>query len=337
MRFTSPTPTVSIIVPIYNGGEHYPTCFGSLGRLTYPTHRLDVHIINDGSTDGTTEFLQGQDPPPFVQIHHLPQNGGLGAARNHGLELVTGEVIIMLDGDIEVAPNFVQAHVSELSRPGREAVVGGRVPASWVTHSRLNRYLYEYPYRGARQFGDESPVPFQYLLSNNTSFSREAIEAGGSYDAFPGYGGEDTLFAYRVARRFPNGTFYSENPKAIHHHDHRLKKYLGSLFTYGYENLPKIVQERPEIVTPLAADFTWPLPGRYFRRKRLRGLLLFNALTVAVAKTLLMFSPFPISSILVRFLVVAAVVRGLRRYVRKNRPRPRLPVPPSDLAADAES
>ncbi|MEE9161403.1 MAG: hypothetical protein V3U35_00395, partial [Candidatus Neomarinimicrobiota bacterium] len=229
------------------------------------------------------------------------------------------------------------AYLTELAKPGREAVVGRIAPADWVPRTKLNRYLYEYPRRGARQLGPDQPVGFQYLLSSNTAFSRAALEAGGRYEPFRHYGGEETVLAYQVARKFPNGIYYSDGPVARHQASDSLGSFLGKMAAYSYHNLPRIISRHPEIAAPLAADFAWPLPGRYFRRKRLRGLLLFNPLTVTGARSLLVFSPFPISSILVRFLVVAAVVRGLRRYVRKNQPRPRLPVPPSDVAANAES
>ncbi|MCH7497266.1 MAG: glycosyltransferase family 2 protein [Candidatus Marinimicrobia bacterium] len=321
MKDLSPTPSVSIIAPIFNGGVHYPACFRSLCNLAYPPERLEVHIVNDGSLDGTREFLEAQDPPEFMHIHHLPQNGGLGAARNHGLEQAAGEVVILLDGDMEVATDFVAAHVAELAKPGREAVVGRIEPAHWVPRSKLNRYLYDYRRRGARQFGKHQPVGFQYLLSSNTAFSRAAIEAaGGRYEPFTHYGGEETTFAYNVARKFPNGIFYSEKPLARHQANDSLSAFLGKMREYGYHNLPQIISRHPEIATPLAADFAWPLPGAYFRRRRRLGRLLFNTATSALARAGLALAPPTLGNALVRFLTVGSVVRGLRRYVRENFP-----------------
>ncbi len=311
-------PSVSVISPVYNGGPHYPVCFESLCRLAYPPERLEVHIIDDGSTDGTREFLQAQAPPSFVHVHLLDRNIGLGQARNHGLRLATGEVVVLLDGDMEVSPDFIENHVSELAKPGREAIISRVEPATWIAGTKLNRYLYEYPHRGARQFDSNTPLAFQYLLSNNTAYSRVAIEAGGRYDTFRLYGGEDTLFAYRVARRFPDGIYYSDKPTAIHHHDWHLPGYLEKLHHYGYSNLPQIISHHPELATTLAADFAWPLAGIYFRFRRALGRLLFNPVTCFLGRALLPVTPFPISHTLVRFLVVASVVRGLRQYVRKQ-------------------
>lgn len=323
-------PLVSIIIPVYNGGPYYPTCFNSLCRLTYPPDRLEVHIIDDCSTDGTREYLQRQSPPDFIRPHFPETNLGRARARNLALSCATGEVIILLDGDMEVRPDFVQEHVAELSRPGREAVIGHVKPAPWLTRSKLNRYLYDYAHRGARQFGPNVPIGFQYLLTNNLALSREAMEAGGTLEkSFRHYGGEDTLFGYRLARRFPKGIYYSDKPVSLHHHDRTLRQHLKDLGDYGYHNLPRIVSRHPEIATTLAADYAWPLTGRQFRYKRAAGRLLFNAVTCRLGRALLPVAPFPISNVFIRFLFAAAVVRGLRWYVREHCSKPESPYMPS--------
>lgn len=309
-------PSVTVITPVFNGGSHYPNCFQSILAQDYPPAHLQIIVVNDGSTDGTTEYLKGLILPDNVLIHHIGQNSGLGAARNKGLALADGEIIILLDGDMEVSSNWVQTHVDEQAKPGRMAVMGAIAPAHWVPLTRLNSYLYLYPKRGARQFGIDRPIPFLYLLSSNTSFKKAAVDAGGRFEAFSHYGGEEVIFAFKVARSFPNGIFFSEDAVAIHHEDKPLEKYLKGLADYGYHNLPQIMGQHPEIATPLAADYAWPLPGDYFRRKRLIGLWLFNTFTIHLARVLLVLSPKIVGGPLIRFLIVATVVRNLRRYLR---------------------
>ena len=322
-------PRVSIVVPTYNGGPHYPACFEALCQLDYPSERLEVHIIDDCSTDGTREYLQRQSPPDFIRFHFSEANLGRSRARNLALSYATGEVIILLDGDMEVKPVFVREHVAELLKPGRTTVIGRIEPAPWLPKSRLNHYLYASKLRGARQFGPNVHIGFQYLLTGNLALSREALEAGGAFEeSLYHYGGEDTLFAYRVAREFPDGIFYSDKPVSYHHEDRPLNVHLDLLHDYGCHNLPRIVSRHPEIAATLAADFAWPLAGRRFCYRRAMGRLLFNPVTCFLGRGLLPVTPFPISNILVRFLFVAAVVRGLRRYVREHK------VPPQVLGSD---
>lgn len=313
-------PSVSVVVTIHNGGPHYPACFTSLCRLTYPPERLEVQVVEDCSTDGTREFLRQQTTPPgFIHRHFPDSNLGRSRACNLGLGQAAGEIVIFLDGDMEVQPDFVEQHVAELARPGREAVVGRVEAAPWLPKSKLNRYFYGSSLRGARRFGDDQPVGFQYLIFNNAALNRAAVEAGGTFEeSFTHYGGKDILFAYRVAQRFPNGIYYSDGPVSYHHQDRSLGAHLNLLRDYGYHNLPRIVSRLPEIATPLAADFAWPLAGSHFRRKRALGRLLSNPITCCLGRALLPVVPFPISNALVRFLIVASVVRGLRKYVRKQ-------------------
>ncbi|MCH8838511.1 MAG: glycosyltransferase family 2 protein [Candidatus Marinimicrobia bacterium] len=314
-------PLVSLITPVYNAGPHYTTCFESLCRLAYPPELLEVLVIDDCSTDGTREFLRRQKPPDFIHRLYPEKNLGRSGARNLGLERAGGSVVIFLDGDMEVQPDFIHHHVEELSRPGREAVIGRVDPAPWLPKSKLNRYLYDYPRRGARQFGMGTPIGFNYMISGNVALSREAADAGGLFDEnFTQYGGEDSLFAYRVARQFPNGIFYSDHPRAWHHHHHRLRPYLARLTGYGRHNLPQLISRHPEIATPLAADFAWPLAGSYFFRKRLLGRLVFNPFTRALAWLGWGVLPYPASNYPVRFLIVASVIAGLRRYLRGHQP-----------------
>ncbi|MCH8024143.1 MAG: glycosyltransferase family 2 protein [Candidatus Marinimicrobia bacterium] len=314
-------PLVSLITPVYNAGPHYSTCFESLCRLAYPPELLEVLVIDDCSTDGTREYLRRQKPPDFIHRLYPEKNLGRSGARNLGLERAGGSVVIFLDGDMEVQPDFIHRHVEELSRPGREAVIGRVDPAPWLPKSKLNRYLYDYPRRGARQFGPDRPVAFQYLLTHNLSLTRTALEAGGALDeAFTGYGGEDTLFGYRLTGKFPNGLFYCDLPWARHHHHRTIGQQMSDFRHYGAHNLPLLMDRHPEIATPLAADFVWPLAGSYFFRKRLLGRLVFNPFTRALAWLGWGVLPYPASNYPVRFLMVASVIAGLRRYLRGRQP-----------------
>ncbi|UCH64091.1 MAG: glycosyltransferase family 2 protein [Fidelibacterota bacterium] len=333
MENTREKPSVSVVVTIHNGGPHYPTCFESLCRLAYPNDRLEVHVVDDCSTDGTREFLKRQTPPDFIHRHFPDSNLGRSQACNMALGHTTGEVVIFLDGDMEVQPDFVEQHVAELAKPGREAVVGKVEPASWLPKSKLNRYLYESSLRGPRRFGDIQPLGFQYLIFNNAALSRAAVEAGGTFEeSFRHFGGKDILFGYRVAQRFPDGIYYGNRSVSYHHQDRSLDAHLKLLRDYGYHNLPRILSHNPEIANILAADFAWPLTGNYFRHKRLLGRLLFNPITRFLGRVLLPVLPFPISNMLVRFLIVASVVQGLRSYVRNNKIYTQPPAPPASEA-----
>ena len=97
MSNNNPTPLVSIIVPVYNVKEYLERCVHSILDQSYPY--LEIILVDDGSTDGSSELcdsLQPSDERIFV-VHK--ENGGLSSARNTGLESVRGDYIAYVDSD----------------------------------------------------------------------------------------------------------------------------------------------------------------------------------------------------------------------------------------------
>ncbi len=90
-------PRISIVVPVYNVKEYLQECVESLCGQTY--RELEIILVDDGSTDGSGEKcdeLARQDDR--IRVVHRP-NGGLSAARNTGLEYVSGEYVGFVDSD----------------------------------------------------------------------------------------------------------------------------------------------------------------------------------------------------------------------------------------------
>ncbi|WP_088825248.1 glycosyltransferase family 2 protein [Listeria goaensis] len=88
---------VSVIIPAYNVGEYIEACLDSVMNQSY--EKLEVIVINDGSTDDTGEKLALlQEKYPTMQVI-TKENGGLSAARNDGVRLATGDFIAFVDSD----------------------------------------------------------------------------------------------------------------------------------------------------------------------------------------------------------------------------------------------
>ena len=92
---TTAQPTVSVIVPSYNHGAFLQATLESIHAQTW--NFLDVIVVDDGSTDNTTQVLEPwrQRGVRVVQQDHL----GASAARNCGIDMATGEFIAFLDSD----------------------------------------------------------------------------------------------------------------------------------------------------------------------------------------------------------------------------------------------
>jgi GT2 family glycosyltransferase len=106
----SSLPLLSIIIPHYNGAHHLPPCFTALRGQTYP--HLEIILVDNGSTDESVAVTRRDFPE--VEIIELGRNLGLTGAINRGISGATGEVIVPLNNDTEVAPAWAQALVDAL-------------------------------------------------------------------------------------------------------------------------------------------------------------------------------------------------------------------------------
>lgn len=96
-------PLVSVITPIYNGARHLPHALENIRSCGYD--KLEIILVDDASTDDSALCAGGLAASSSdIQFISLPTNAGPAAARNHGLERATGEIIAFLDVDDEWPP-----------------------------------------------------------------------------------------------------------------------------------------------------------------------------------------------------------------------------------------
>lgn len=97
---------ISIIIPIYNIRDYLSKCVESLSSQTYSN--IEIILVDDGSTDSSGELCnQYAARDSRVRVIHK-QNGGASSARNAGLDAVSGQYIMFLDGDDYLAPDALQ-------------------------------------------------------------------------------------------------------------------------------------------------------------------------------------------------------------------------------------
>ena len=99
--------TVSIIVVNWNGRHHLALCLPSLLALTYPT--FEIIVVDNGSTDGSTVFLQERFPS--VRLISLTKNVGFARGNNIGIRASEADYIATLNNDTKVEPNWLTALV----------------------------------------------------------------------------------------------------------------------------------------------------------------------------------------------------------------------------------
>lgn len=119
-------PTVSVIVVNYRGADDTITCLRALrGDLAYPTDRLQVVCVENGSGDDSARRIR--DAVPGVTLVESDTNLGFAGGCNLGAEHATGEVLALLNNDARPDPNWARAAVGVLTADPTVASVASKV------------------------------------------------------------------------------------------------------------------------------------------------------------------------------------------------------------------
>jgi glycosyltransferase involved in cell wall biosynthesis len=118
------SPTVSVVIPAYNAEGYVRDAVTSAIRQTYPLQ--EIVCVDDGSTDGTLKVLRRLEAqhPDHVHVMTGP-NRGASAARNRGIERVTGEYIQFLDADDALLPEKLEQDLDVLAADQASVLFGG--------------------------------------------------------------------------------------------------------------------------------------------------------------------------------------------------------------------
>ena len=131
-------PLITIIVPVYNEARTVRHVIERLLQIPLPAAR-EIIVVNDGSTDGTKEVLDGIAPVDGVlSIVHAAANGGKGSAVRMGLSHARGTVVAIQDADLELDPVQLGALVQPILDGEADVVYGsrflaGRPPGPWIS------------------------------------------------------------------------------------------------------------------------------------------------------------------------------------------------------------
>ena len=115
-RSASPHPRVSVLMPVFNGGERIGRAVDSI--LTQTFTDFELVVVDDGSSDHTAAELSARAVDARLRVIRHEENVGLVASLNHGLALCRGELIARLDADDWALPSRLARQVAEFdARP----------------------------------------------------------------------------------------------------------------------------------------------------------------------------------------------------------------------------
>ena len=191
---------MSVIVPVYNVGSYLGPCLESIRAQTYP--RLEVLLVDDGSTDGSAILCQGiaRSDRRFRLLSQA--NAGVSAARNTGLAQATGKYLQFVDGDDLLSPRATEVLVHSAEATGADLVIAHFIRVegdrqAQKGHIKGERLLTR------QEFAQEmvkAPANYYYGVLWNKLYRRGIVSAQGLSFAPEVSWGEDFLFNLEYLR-----------------------------------------------------------------------------------------------------------------------------------------
>jgi GT2 family glycosyltransferase/tetratricopeptide (TPR) repeat protein len=115
---------VSIVIPVFNRLELTRDCLTAIQAKT--SGNYEIIVVNNASTDGTTEFLNEQEKAGVLRHIANSENKGFSHACNQGAQAARGSLLLFLNNDTQVTPDWLTAMVQAAQRP-RVGIVGAKL------------------------------------------------------------------------------------------------------------------------------------------------------------------------------------------------------------------
>jgi len=217
------TPKVALVVLNYNGLKWLPNCLSSVAETDYPN--LDVYLVDNGSTDGSVDYVQRHFPSVRIICH--ARNLGFAEGYDRALEKVEADHVLFLNSDTQVLnPDWVKRLVDVTEADSRIAAVACKM-VSMQDHSRLDSVGgMGIPFwRGFVDIGKEEHDRGQYDYGGFEAFAFCGGAALVKLDVFKKTGGfdekffmynEDVDFSWRI-RLLGYRVGFAPDAKAAHY------------------------------------------------------------------------------------------------------------------------
>lgn len=121
------TPDVSIVIPSWNGRTLLAEALPAIAALAYPRERVEVLVFDNGSRDGSADWLRATWPA--VRVIESPTNLGFAAACDRAAAVAGGTVLAFLNNDLRVDPQWLARMTAALAESG--AVAAGSRILDW--------------------------------------------------------------------------------------------------------------------------------------------------------------------------------------------------------------
>jgi glycosyltransferase involved in cell wall biosynthesis len=237
-------PVFSVVIPTYNRLDMLVRVLDALGsQVDAPP--FEVIVVNDGSTDDTDRVMSRRKGITF----RTQPNGGPGRARNHGVSLARGKIVLFIGDDTVPEPTFLGEHARMHRDAGDDPIVACLGYTGWPATERVTAFM-DYINDYGLQFGyklirDGEVVPFNFFYTSNISIDRQLLVDHPFDTTFPSAAWEDIELAYRLDAK---GLKIHYNAHAVtrHYHPMNVDSFARRQYTVGKSGAI-FYQKHPEL------------------------------------------------------------------------------------------
>ena len=192
---------LSVVIPTYARCASVRRALDALGRQTLGPTEYEVVVAIDGSEDGTQQMVEQVAAPYALRALFRP-HGGRAAACNAGVRAASGDLVVLLDDDMQPAPRFLAGHAEAHAGPEELGVMGAAPVPLDAQASPTARYV-------AQKFNGhlenlarpDHQLHLRDFYTGNFSIRRATLLRVGLFDeAFTQYGNEDLELSVRLRR-----------------------------------------------------------------------------------------------------------------------------------------
>ncbi|MEL6556021.1 MAG: glycosyltransferase [Cyanobacteria bacterium J06621_11] len=222
----------SVVIPTYNRKPILQKCLRAMEnqvlRADGPVEGYEIVLVDDGSTDGTVEWVKQSQAADTDELSHVvlyeQNHEGAAIARNFGVQQAKGDTIIFIDSDLVVLDGFLQYHADALTaayeKGNKKVFTYGRV---------VNTCNFDEPTSEPYKVTDYSRA---FFATGNVAIAKKWLTTAGLFDTqFTQYGWEDLELGVRLKNM---GLSLVKCPEAVGYHWHP---------AFSVEELPKLIDQ----------------------------------------------------------------------------------------------
>jgi GT2 family glycosyltransferase len=243
---------ITIVLPVHNGLDFTKNCLESL----YNVHKIEVQratyfliIVDDGSTDGTSEWIEQHFPQVIILKGngHLWWSGGINMGMKYAFDKLNADYILWWNNDIDAGKNYFENLIKEAEATGKQTIIGSKIYLAqqkdtiWAMGGLFDIYTGKKEMVGSGQKendGLQRPVEADWLPGMGTLIHRNICEKIGWIDekTFPQYHGDSDytlrakLNGFKIVV-FPSLKIYNDTTHSGLKHQESLKLLIRSLFS----------------------------------------------------------------------------------------------------------